>query len=82
MAKRYTVVSVIKRNLLMPRELVATRQTENGKEYLCPLDSWVKGQVWNGTGFPQYVCPHCDTTLDDDPCDAIAYENDIRTSDD
>lgn len=56
-------------------ELVQTKQTADGKLYLCPIDGWVKGKVWSGTGFRKYVCPHCDTELDDDPFGDLEHEN-------
>ena len=65
----------------MSKPLVPTRKTPDEQEYyLCPTDGWVKPKVWSGTGFPKYVCPHCDRTLDNDPFDSFAIENDLAQS--
>ena len=56
-------------------ELVQTKQTDDGKLYLCPTDGWVEGQVWSETGYRKLICPHCGTELDTDPFGDLEHEN-------
>lgn len=54
-------------------------EVENGRirAYICPIDGRIMVEQcteWDGTGFTKFLCPGCETILDDDPFNQIAYE--------
>jgi hypothetical protein len=55
-------------------ELVQTRRFDGQKQYRCPIDGWVVGTLWHGTGYAKRICEHCGTELDSDPLGELAYE--------
>lgn len=72
-------LAVVRMNMSDP--CVPTRKSPDGQTYyLCTMCGWVKPVEWNGTGFMKYLCPHCDLTLDNDPFDSFAAENDLARS--
>ena len=55
-------------------ELTETRTVDGVKQYRCEICGWVRGTLWDGTGYTKLICEHCGSTLDDDYLGNRAYE--------
>lgn len=58
---------------------VQTRKNKDGKtEYYCYIcEAWMKGHMWNGTGYTELLCDGCDLTFDDDYLGEFEYEKNL-----